>query len=127
MPEKRRIDNLDIKGIGARLGPNWTPEEWGRDTVRFVGPNRTIIVSYDPDSEPGVEWVHASISYWDEWRVPTYSDLKQLHAAVFPTGHAYQAFVPPEQHINIRSNVLHLWGRFDDAPVLPNFGRLGTI
>ena len=122
-----RIDYLDVDGIEKRLGRGWTREMWGGDTVRFLGADRTVIVSYDPDSEPGVGWVHASISYHQEWRNPGYNDLKQLHAAVFPDGHAYQCFVPPAQHINIRSNVLHLFGRLDGAPVLPDFGRMGTI
>lgn len=122
-----RIDMIDVDGITERLGDGWEPEQWGDDTIRFNGPGRTVIVSYDPESDPDVPWIHASISYHQQWRMPSYSDLKQLYAAVFPGGHAYQAFVPPEEHVNIRSNVLHLWARLDGAPVLPNFGKFGTI
>lgn len=78
-----RRDHLDVAGITDRLGSSWKPELLGDDSVRFHGPDRTIIVSFDPDSDPGVEWVHASISYVAEWRIPSYSDLKQMHAAVF--------------------------------------------
>lgn len=125
--EGQRRDHIDAKRIAKALGPDWWHEEFGDDGWRFTGIGRTILVSFDPDSEPGVEWVHASISYHQSWRMPTYGDLKQMHAAVFGSGHAYQCFVPPGEHVNITANVLHLWGRLDGQPALPNFGRMGTI
>lgn len=122
-----RRDHIDAERILKELGSGWTLEAFAEDTWRFSGSNRTIIVSFDPDSEPGVDWIHASISYHQPWRMPTYGDLKQLHAVVFGQGHAYQCFVPSAEHVNIRSNVLHLWGRLDGQSVLPDFGRMGTI
>jgi hypothetical protein len=50
-----------------------------------------------------------------------------LHSAVFGEGHAYQVFVPTSEHINLKENVLHLWGKADGTPALPDFGRFGTI
>jgi hypothetical protein len=128
-----RRDHLDVAGMHRRFGAAWTAAQpWGDDAWFFFGPGgKKVIVSYDPDSEPGVEWIHASVSYDTKGqpftRYPSYSDLKELHRGVFDTGCAYQVFVPAEKHINITGNVLHLWGRLDGAPVLPNFGRFGTI
>ena len=100
----------------------------GEDAWVFHGPgDMKVIVSYDPDSEPGVEWIHASISYRISTRFPTYNDLKRMHHGIFGDGHAYQVFVPADEHINITANVLHLWGRMDGKPTLPDFGRQGTI
>lgn len=120
-------DRIDAVAINSRLGWKKAPRPLGDDAWVFEHPvGRRIIVSYDDVSEPGVEWIHASASHRDTRRMPSYGELKQMHAAVF-SGPAYQVFVPPDEHINIRSNVLHLWGRMDGAPALPNFGRFGTI
>lgn len=78
--------------------------------------------------EDGADWIHASISHHDAAAMPTYDDLKLLHRAIWGgVGHSYQVFVPEDKHINIRSNVLHLWGKADGQPVLPDFGKYGTI
>jgi hypothetical protein len=129
MTEILRRDRLDVKAMHQRFGQYWkAPEPWGDDCWWFFGPGGAkVIVSYDPDSEPGVEWIHASMSYQLDYRYPSYNDLKTLHRAVFGDGHSYQVFVPPDEHINIKSNVLHMWGRLDGKPALPNFGWQGTI
>jgi hypothetical protein len=121
---------IDALKIRKRLGRDkfLAPLPYG-DGWKFDGPDprdfTRIIVS--PWIEPGgVEWVHASISH-SHGVMPTYGDLKILHQAVFEPGYSYQVFVPPAEHINITANVLHLWGRLDGAPALPNFGRFGTI
>jgi hypothetical protein len=36
-------------------------------------------------------------------------------------------FAPPAEHVNIHERALHLWGRVDGSPVMPNFGVYGTI
>jgi hypothetical protein len=91
------------------------------------GANRLarIIVTGDHQSDTNANWIHASISCTD--RLPDYGDLKLLHTAVFNKGWAYQVFAPPSEHINIHAHALHLFGRADGAPALPNFGRFGTI
>lgn len=77
---------------------------------------------------PDVPIIHASISRHAPVGIPTYDDLQLLHRAVWPDGHAMQCFVPPDDHINIRSNVLHLWGAEDGRRLWPiDFGRYGTI
>jgi hypothetical protein len=120
--------HIDAKAIHAQLGENWArPKPFGADGWQFDAQDRRILVSLDTESDPDSWWIHASISYTDVWRMPSYSDIKQLHAAAFGEGFSYECFVPASEHINIRSNVRHLWGRYDGTNVLPDFGRLGTI
>lgn len=124
-------DHVDVKAISARLGSSaWKAEPLGEDGWKFsysLSAARAIIVTLDLDSDPDNWWIHASIAYQDSWRIPSYSDLVQMHRAVFNSQHAYQCFVPPGEHVNITSNVLHLWGRYDGQSALPPFGRFGTI
>jgi hypothetical protein len=135
MTEILRRDRLDVKAMHERFGQYWSkPKPLVMDGLEsedcwvFFGPGGAkVFVSYDPDSEPGVEWIHASMSYELSYRYPSYMDLKTMHRAVFGDGHSYQVFVPPDEHINITSNVLHLWGRLDGKSALPNFGWQGTI
>lgn len=86
------------------------------------GTARVIVTAAEHD---GQEWVHASMSRVGE--MPTYDDLVLLHRAVFGEGWAYQVFAPAEHHVNIHAFALHLWGRADGKPTMPNFGELGTI
>lgn len=103
------------------------PEQYGPDGWCFgsVDFTRSIIVSVAWMDD--AEWIHASIAYSDHTTMPTYDDLKLLHQAVFGEHYAYQVFAPPDQHVNIHSTALHLWGRVDGKPLLPEFGGLGTI
>lgn len=102
------------------------PTEFGPDGWYFVSenPKRSIIISAYAEDD-GTEWAHASVAAIDS--LPTYSDLVALHEAVWGEGYAYQCFVPAEQHVNIHENALHLWGRLDGKPVLPEFGTEGSI
>jgi hypothetical protein len=121
-------DKIDAKAIRKRLGGAWKMGELGEDGWVFDGPGpMRVIVTVDEGSEPGTDWIHASISHRDNRIMPSYNDLKRLHAAVFGNGHAYQIFVPTTEHINIKSNVLHLWGKANGMRVLPDFGRFGSI
>lgn len=121
-------DFIDAAAIHQKLGDNWRrPVPFGDDGWNFEGVNRRIFATVDQESDPDNWWIHASVAYFQEWRIPSYSDLRQMHAAVFDGGFAYQCFVPPTDHVNIRSNALHLWGRLDGTNVLPDFGRMGTI
>ena len=116
--------------LRKRLGrKQWAPAEqygccgWVIEGVSN-GHLARIILTGDHQSDK-VNWVHASIAR--RGSMATYEDLKLLHAAVFADGWAYQVFAPPRDHININSNVLHLFGRADGERVLPDFGRFGTI
>lgn len=120
--------------IRARLGKkNWgIPKEFGPDGwyINHRSEIGKIIITSapapdDPDQSGGVRWLHASLSWMDH--LPEYDDLVLLHKAVWPAGFAYQVFAPPSQHINIHPYALHLWGRADGEPALPNFGIDGSI
>lgn len=76
--------------------------------------------------DDGIEWLHASIAFREV--DPTYAELALLHRAVFGWQRwSYQVFAPAKDHVSIHDHALHLWGRADGAPVLPNFGAGGSI
>lgn len=117
------IDALRIRRILGRS--RWSvPEPFLHGWVfKNFFENRSVIVS---SSEwDGVEWIHASMT--GDGAVPSYEELVLLHRAVFGDGYAYQVFTPEDEHVNIHEHALHLWGRLDGKPVLPNFGQFGTI
>lgn len=119
------VDGLRVRRVLGRR--EWgVPERFGPDGWMLAstdGRRRSVIVSgFDWD---GIEWIHASIAGADE--LPTYEDLWRLREAAFGDGYAYQVFAPPAQHVNIHEHALHLWGRADGAPVLPEFGAGGSI
>lgn len=130
-----KVDSIDALSIRARLGrKQWLPPEpFGNDPgMGYLFDSydeRRIIATAWPieDWGDGDMWLHASISYRDDQVMPTYDDMVLLHHGVWGDGHAYQVFVPPSEHINIRRNVIHLWGRLDGLRELPNFGQYGTI
>ncbi len=115
--------NIDILSVRGRLGVGaWNPARaFGSDGFLLVSRDgaRSVIVTCAPYGAEGTEWVHASMS--SSRAMPTYEDLKALHFAVFYKGWAYQVFAPPREHVNIDQNCLHLFGRLDGAPIMPDF------
>lgn len=113
--------NLDALRIRNALGRLlWhKPQPMGPDGWSFVheSGDGSVIVTCAPHGD--VEWIHASIAWRS--RMPTYEDLKLLHGAVFRGGWAYQVFAPPSDHVNIHQHALHLFGRLDGTPALPDF------
>ena len=109
---------LDIR---RQLGrSNWsTPEPFGPDGWRFLNLDGKTSILITCAEHSGDDWIHASIAHAD--RMPTYAELKMLHAAVFGDRWAYQVFSPPTDHVNIHNFALHLWGRHDGKPALPDF------
>jgi hypothetical protein len=121
----RNLDALTIRRLLGRS--NWsTPAPFGPDgwsLKRLDGTGSVIVTVADHD---GDQWVHASIAR--PTQMPTYSDLKALYAAVFGSGWAYQVFAPPSDHVNIHQFALHLFGRLDGKPALPDFTEgMGSI
>ena len=117
---------LNALEIRRRMGrSNWsTPTRFGPDGWRFLAldGSGSVILTVAPQEDDGAaEWVHASVAWVDH--TPTYADLKWLHAAVFGDGWAYQLFAPPSDHVNIHEYALHLFGRLDGKPALPDFTR----
>lgn len=118
------LDPLRIRRVLGR--EDWrVPSPFGPDGWRLDHRlHGSVIVTNAPHGEH--EWVHASIAWPDH--MPTYDDLKQLHRAVFGDGWAYQVFAPPSDHVNIHAYALHLFGRLDGAPALPDFtDGMGSI
>lgn len=119
------IDALGIRRVMGRR--EWSvPQPNGPDgwILAHTGGDGAVIVTCAVHD--GVEWIHASMTR--RGRVPSYDDLCQLHRAAFGDRWAYQVFAPPSEHININPHALHLWGRLDGRPGLPNFAEgWGTI
>lgn len=112
-------DPLKIRRLLGRS--NWsTPVRFGLDGWRYdhLGGEGSVIVTAAP-ADDGHDWIHASVAWRD--RMPTYEDLKWLHAAVFGDGWAYQVFAPSGDHVNIHEHALHLWGHADGTAALPDF------
>jgi hypothetical protein len=121
----------EINGLAirAKLGRDrfHAPEPWGNGwRLHSHRPPTTIIVTTD-DWVPGEHtWLHASISHPTE--MPSYEEMKALHAVVFGDRWAYMPFAPTAEHVNDHEFCLHLYGRSDGANVLPDFTHgLGTI
>lgn len=112
------LNALQIRRVLGR--GNWsTPTPFGPDGWKTVELNgqASVIVTVSDHGEH--EWIHASIARAD--RMPSYDDLKLLHAAVFGDRWAYQVFAPPSDHVNIHQHALHLFGKLDGSPALPDF------
>jgi hypothetical protein len=116
------VTSFDALRIRRQLGrEEWAaPISYGLDGWTFTNfdGKGSIIVTCAPHAD-GEDWVHASIAWTD--RMPTYADLKLLHRAVFDGGWAYQVFAPESDHVNIHQYALHLFGRLDGKPALPDF------
>lgn len=114
------IDPLRLRKVMGRndwLPPDpWGPDGWMMDHYSRTG---RIIVTVSPLD--GVDYTHASMAW--SGRVPTYDELVDMHRAVF-NGYSYQVFAPPSEHVNIHRYALHLWGRTDGKPVLPEFTKV---
>ncbi len=119
------VPGLRLRRVLGR--EDWCPPQpFGPDGWKMMHRNGTssVIVSAAPFDDAW--YVHASMSHRD--RLPSYDELKLLHQAAFGDGWAYQVFAPPADHVNIHAYALHLWGRADGAPVLPDFTcGMGTI
>lgn len=113
--------SFDALKIRRKLGKfTWgPPRPFGPDGWVFghAAGQGSVIITCAPHS--GEDWVHASMAF--PTRLPTYDDLKLLHRAVFGDGWAYQVFAPPSEHVNIHEHALHLFGRLDGKPALPDF------
>lgn len=122
------MSNLDPLKIRRVLGRNlWgIPQRHGPDGWRLIATDGLASIIVTCADHDGDDWIHASIARTNS--MPTYEDLTMLHAAVFSPGWSYQVFAPPADHVNIHQTCLHLWGRLDGKPGLPDFAEgMGTI
>lgn len=128
------INALRLRAVMGK--DEWAmPAPFGSDGWRMLNHDGTasVIVSFfywQPDTSSkalGDGWIHASMTRPDD--VPSYEDLCRLKRAVWgDRGWAYQYFPPASDHINIHPRALHLWGRTDDQPAMPDFAAIiGSI
>jgi hypothetical protein len=104
---------------------SWGPSGFAVQIVMPDGRTGSIVVTRAPDPDDGIEYLHASIALGS---MPRYEDLVMLHRAAFGRNrYAYQVFAPAGEHVNLHDTALHLWGRADGKPCLPEFGKAGTI
>lgn len=123
------MNTIDALRVRRTLGRDeWdAPQPYGSGWTfdQRNGPGSVIVSLWDLEDD-GTNWIHASISGGDQ--MPTYEALCDLHRAVWGTdGYAYEVHAPTAQHVNLHPYARHLWGRVDGRPVLPEFGRFGTI
>ena len=113
--------SVDALRIRSSLGRHRfkAPVPFGPDGWTLTAPDGRTSVIVTVAEHDGAEWVHASIAHGSY--LPSYEELKQLHNAVFRDGWSYQIFAPLSDHVNIHEYALHLWGRLDGNPGLPNF------
>lgn len=122
------VDPVRVYKTLRRAGLNpWPPVPYGPAGIKVVlgdwAAGSVIVSQAEID---GVQWIHASIAL--NTRMPSYEDLTMLKQAVFgDRREAYQVFPSKSRHISIHHHALHLWGRADGRPVLPDFGAEGTI
>lgn len=113
--------SIDILRIRKTLGTKtwFPPKQYGPDGWHLTSRSLAWTVIVSAGDWDGVEYIHASIAGFDE--LPSYSQLKELHQAVFGDGYSYMVFPPPEHHVNIQPHALHLYGRLDGTASLPEF------
>jgi hypothetical protein len=121
------LSPLRIRKILGRH--QWAPpQQFGDSGWTFVRHDKSASVIVSTFTWDDIDWIHASIAgHTCGYDMPTYEDLTVLHRAVFDNMWAYQVFAPQSEHVNIHPNALHLWGRADGEPCMPNFGQFGTI
>ena len=90
---------------------------WGTSQIS-ERPYLKIVASAQVEDD-GELWYHVSLSRED--RVPCYHDIQYVKQIFMGDRLALQLFVPKAEHININSNVLHLWSCLSKKPALPDF------
>lgn len=121
---RRALNNLD-QDVNRRWA---VPTPFGEDGWRFLaydGDTMVAEILATVAQHPGVgyETIHASIVVLA--RMPFYDEMVLLHGAVFGKDrYAYQVFAAEEDHVNIHDGALHLWGRVDGQPLIPELAAL---
>jgi hypothetical protein len=124
---------VEVAGV-APLGPMGVVLTVRHHARALTGSLIATQTNHPQAADPLAEWLHASLAW--EAEMPSYADLVLLHRAVFGRKrYAYQVFAPQHKHINgsvrdglpAHEHALHLWGKVNGTPVLPEFGWLGHI
>ena len=118
-------DVLAAAGVRIASVQGYGPSGVAWIVIMSDGRKGSIIVTQSDQPGDATEYLHASIALDS---MPTYADLALLHHAVYGRKRwAYLVFAPLREHVDIHEFALHLWGRADGAPMMPNFGQHGTI
>lgn len=117
--ERARIDDIiDEVGVG------WTKLADGEDGQMWVVGGMRVIWSVAIEMD-GRVWMHVSMSRLNQ--LPTYHDQKRVKGLFIGEDRwAYSVWSPSAQHVNLHSNVLHLWAPLTGEPPLPDFARGGA-
>lgn len=126
-PADVHFDYTEIRRAFERyIGPGWRVANQGPRGIAMAHRTSGYTVIVSQDRIAGAQWIHASIA--NREYMPNYEDLVNLHKSVFGQRYAYQLFVPSRTHVSIHPFALHLWGRADGTPCMPDFGAvLGSI
>lgn len=91
--------------------------------LAFTNGYLQILFSVSEEDDKQI-WIHVSVSR-SNGTVPDYRDMKYVKDCFFGNNrYAYQVFPTQEDHYTLPFiEVLHLWGRADGHPVLPDFLR----
>ena len=122
--QKSAADPAGVRAMLARIPPSWTMVSSTGDGAMFKRGGVQVICSLSRE-EDGELWVHVSACGREGGRfsLPSWESLKRVKHDFFGDGWAYQVFPPKEDYVNIHPYVLHLFGRFDGKPALPDFTR----
>jgi hypothetical protein len=94
-------------------GEHWMAEQW----------RLSMIWSLSLEDDGNI-WLHASLAHGK--RLPERPEMGRVKDWVFgPARWAYEVWPPEAAYVNLRE-VLHLWGRLDGSPVLPEFSALAS-
>ena len=89
----------------APAGPNGEPMQ----AHFWKGPaGLQVAISLD-DTEAFGRLLHASVSYLDVKRDPSWDDLRAIKDAIFGDVDACMILPKREDYVNVRSNCFHLW------------------
>lgn len=118
-----------LTGGGLRVIDRWQHGPMGMG-LAVTGKQKRGSIIVSQAAYDGVEWLHASIAWGD--RMPGYEDLQLLHRSFFGRRrYSYQVFAPESEHVSGLNDpdglpgheyALHLWGRVDGKPSMPEFG-----
>lgn len=106
--EVRRI----VRGRGWRAAWRRMTPWWTWTVLLAVAPTSVALATSPPaDADPIADYAF----------IATLEEFGVLYSS------SYQVFAPRNQHVNIHPTALHIWGRSDGRPCMPEFGSWGTI
>lgn len=120
-------------GLLVQLLRHADPGGWGATTGSLIVTQFSLDGQRD---DPAGEWLHASLAW--AARTPSHDEMRMLHRAVFGRRRwAYHVHAPADRYVDGtgttpvgpgHEHALHLWGRVDGSPAMPDFvGERGHL